>query len=412
MRFAPSSGRLNYAFSLASFSEDQMLTLIQNAQVFAPQPLGLCNILVAGGKIVYLGPEAPGLDACLEVSVLDIQGACVVPGFIDAHAHITGGGGETGPASRVPPVFLSAFTLAGVTSVVGVLGTDDVTRNTQTLVTQAYGLREEGISAWCHTGGYHLPLTTLTGSVRSDIAFVDPIIGVGELAVSDHRSSQPTLDEFLRVASDAYVGGMMTGKAGIVHCHLGDGTRGLALLRAALDKCEIPARVFNPTHVNRNKPLFQEALALTKYGCFIDLTAFPAGHVEPGISAAEAFLEYQAGGYPMDRLTVSSDGGGCLPAFDKEGRLTRIGVGLSGTLPETLAQLLDHGVAMEAALPMLTSNVADLLKFSQKGRLGVGMDADLLVMGEKGEIRDVMAGGRWHVRRGKAIVLGTFEEAR
>jgi beta-aspartyl-dipeptidase (metallo-type) len=164
-----------------------MLTLIRNAHVFAPQPLGLCNILVAGGKIVYLGTDTPTLDACLEVSELDVQGACVVPGFIDAHAHITGGGGETGPASRVPPVFLSAFTTAGVTSVVGVLGTDDVTRNTQTLVTQAYGLREEGLSAWCHTGGYHLPLTTLTGSVRSDIAFVDPIIGVGELAVSDRR---------------------------------------------------------------------------------------------------------------------------------------------------------------------------------------------------------------------------------
>jgi len=210
----------------------------------------------------------------------------------------------------------------------------------------------------------------------------------------------------------SYVGGMMTGKAGIVHCHLGDGERRLALLRAALDKCEIPARVFNPTHVNRNKQLFQEALDLTKYGCFIDLTAFPAGHVDPGISAAEAFLAYQSGGYPADRLTVSSDGGGCLPAFDKEGRLTRFGVGLSATLPETLQDLLAQGVAMDTALPMLTSNVADLLKFNRKGRLEVGMDADLLVMSARGDISDVMARGRWHVREGRAIVLGTFEEAR
>lgn len=389
-----------------------MLTLIRNAQVFAPQPLGLCNLLVAGDEIIWIGVVLPVLDGCLEVSELDVQGAFVVPGFIDAHAHVTGGGGETGPASRVPPVALSAFTLAGVTSVVGVLGTDDVTRNTQTLVTQCYGLREAGLSAWCHTGGYHLPLTTLTGSVRSDIAFVDPIIGVGELAISDHRSSQPTLDEFLRVASDAYVGGMMTGKAGIVHCHLGDGERGLALLRAALDLCEIPARVFNPTHVNRNKRLFQEALALTGYGCFIDLTAFPAGHVDPGISAAPAFPQYRSGGYPMHRLTVSSDGGGCLPAFDKEGNLTRFGVGLSATLPQTLQELLGQGVAMQDVLPMLTSNVADLLKLTRKGRLSPGMDADLVVMSDKGVISDVMARGRWHVRDKQAIVLGTFEEAR
>jgi len=151
----------------------------------------------------------PTIDSQLECVINDVDGAIVIPGLIDGHAHITGGGGETGPSSRVPPVFLSAFTTAGVTSVVGVLGTDDLTRNTQTLVTQAYGLREEGLSAWCHTGGYHLPLTTLTGSARGDIVFIDPVIGVGELAISDHRSSQPTLDEFLRVASESHVAGLM-----------------------------------------------------------------------------------------------------------------------------------------------------------------------------------------------------------
>lgn len=180
-----------------------MFQLIKNANLFSPDPKGICDILIAGQSIAYIGTKTPDLDSSLDVSVVDADGAMVVPGFIDAHAHITGGGGESGPSSRVPPTFLSAFTLAGVTSVVGVLGTDDMTRNTQTLVTQAYGLRQEGLSAWCHTGGYHLPLTTLTGSARSDIVFIDPIIGVGELAISDHRSSQPTLAEFLRVASEA-----------------------------------------------------------------------------------------------------------------------------------------------------------------------------------------------------------------
>ncbi|MCK0103839.1 beta-aspartyl-peptidase [Pseudohalocynthiibacter sp. F2068] len=386
-----------------------MLKLIKNANVFNPDPLGLCHILLAGEKIVYIGSDLPDLDSRLGVEILDVTGESVIPGLIDAHAHITGGGGETGPASRVPPVFLSEFTLAGVTSVVGVLGTDDLTRNTQTLVTQAYGLREEGLSAWCHTGGYHLPLTTLTGSTRGDIVFIDPIIGVGELAVSDHRSSQPTLDEFLRVASDAYVAGLMTGKAGIVHCHMGDGERGLTLLRAALDKSEIPARVFNPTHVNRNLPLFCEAKDLTRRGCYIDLTAFPEGHSEPGISAADAFLEYRAGGFPADRLTISSDGGGCLPAFDAEGRLTRFGVGLSGTLPDTLKELVHQNITLDEALPPLTSNVANLLKLKHKGRLKVGMDADLVVLDAETKVRDVMARGRWHVRDGTAVVLGTYE---
>ena len=386
-----------------------MLKIIKNAHVFSPKDLGICHMVIAGQKIVYIGAELPQIDALLAVETVDANGARVTPGIIDAHAHITGGGGESGPASRVPPVFLSEFTLAGVTSVVGVLGTDDLTRNTQTLVTQAYGLREEGLSAWCHTGGYHLPLTTLTGSARGDIVFIDPIIGVGELAISDHRSSQPTQDEFLRVASDVYVAGLMTGKAGILHCHMGDGTRGLEMLRAALETSEIPARVFNPTHVNRNLSLFQEAKELSKRGCYIDLTAFPSGHVDPGISAADAYLEYHAGGYPMNRLTISSDGGGCLPAFDHEGNLTRMGVGLSGTLPETLKTLVEHDVELSDALAPLTSNVADCLKLHAKGRLEVGMDADLIVFDDAMQVRNVMALGRWHVKDASAIIVGTYE---
>jgi len=386
-----------------------MLHLLTNARLFAPEPSGLRHILIGGGRFLFIGETIPELDAALDVSVTDLDGASVIPGLIDGHAHISGGGGETGPASRVPPVGLSQFTNVGVTSVVGVLGTDDLTRNTQTLVTQAYGLREEGLSAWCHTGGYHYPLTTLTGSARSDIVNIDPIIGVGELALSDHRSSQPTLDEFLRVASEAHVAGLMTGKAGIVHCHLGDGARGLSLIRDALTHSEIPPRVFNPTHVNRNPDLFEEAIALTAEGCVIDLTAFPDGHTDPGYSAAEAFIRYQKAGCPAIQLTISSDGGGCLPHFDRQGNLTRMGVGTSSTLMETVRTLVGEGVAIEDILPCLTSNVSALLKLHSKGRIATNMDADLVVLNDKHAVTDVMCNGRWHVRNEQAIVLGTYE---
>lgn len=387
-----------------------MLKLIKNARIHAPDPLGIGHIVIAGERIVYLGSARPDLPDLLEAEVFDAEGAAVVPGLIDGHAHITGGGGETGPASRVPPMVLSSFTRAGVTSVVGVLGTDDLTRNTQTLVQQAYGLREEGLSAWCHTGGYHVPLTTLTGSVRGDIVFLDPVIGVGELAISDHRSSQPTLDEVLRIASEAYVAGLMTGKAGIVHCHMGDGERGLSMLEQAVATCEIPARVFNPTHVNRNKPLFEQAVALARHGCYIDATAFPSAHVDPGISAAEAFIRFRDSGGRTERFTISSDGGGCLPAFDREGNLTRFGVGLSDTLPETLRDLTGQGMALSDALAPFTSNVADLLKLRRKGRLKAGMDADLVVLDENLAVRHVMARGEWHVRDGQIARRGMYEQ--
>ncbi|NCF36698.1 MAG: beta-aspartyl-peptidase, partial [Gammaproteobacteria bacterium] len=244
-----------------------MFALISNANVYAPEPLGIRHVLVCAGKVVYIGERLPRLDDALEVQLTDLDGARLVPGFIDAHTHLTGGGGEAGPSTRVPPIALSQITRAGVTSVVGLLGTDDLTRSPQNLVSQVMGLREEGLSAWCYTGGYHVPVITLTGSVRSDIVNLEPVIGVGEVAISDHRSSQPTRDEILRLASEAHVAGLMTGKAGIVHFHLGDGARGLSMIRECLEVSEIPPRVFNPTHVNRNKPLFEEACDLSGLGC-------------------------------------------------------------------------------------------------------------------------------------------------
>ncbi len=385
------------------------MKLLTNANIYAPEPLGIRHLLIGGGQILWLGDELPALPRALDIEIVDLAGARVIPGLIDGHAHLTGGGGESGFASRVPPVPLSRFTGAGVTTVVGVLGTDDTTRDTQSLVACARGLREEGLSAYCHTGGYHLPPVTLTGSVRSDIVNLDPVIGVGETAISDHRSSQPTLDEILRLASDAHVAGMMTGKAGIVHLHLGDGARGLALVRDALDLSEIPARVFNPTHVNRRKGLFVEACALAKRGCYVDMTAFPVADGEDAWSAADGLRRYLNGGYPADKITISSDGGGCLPHFNDDGEIVRMDIGAPSALAATLQELLNEGSPLERVLPAFTLNVATLLRLHNKGRLATGGDADLVVLDAEHNIHDVMAGGAWHVRAGSPIRVGQFE---
>ncbi len=323
--------------------------------------------------------------------------------------HLTGGGGEAGPHTRVPPLSLGRLTAGGVTTAIGVLGTDDVVRSPAELVTVARGLIEEGISAWCYTGGYHFPPATVTGSVRGDLVLIDLVLGVGELAISDHRSSQPTLDELLRVAGDAHVGGLMAGKAGVVHLHVGDGHRGLALVREALDRSEIPPSVFYPTHVNRRMRLFDEALILTERGCTIDITAFPVAEDEDAWRAADALVRYLDGGLPPDRVTVSSDGGGCLPVFDADGRVVKLDVGQPAACAETLQELLAAGQPLEKVLPAFTSNVARVLRLERKGRLEIGADADLVVLGEDGAVADVMARGRWHVREGRTVVRGTFE---
>jgi beta-aspartyl-dipeptidase (metallo-type) len=386
-----------------------VIRLLRNAEVYAPEPRGIQDLVIAGERIVWIGSDLPSLPDQLEVEETDLAGSRVIPGFIDGHAHLTGGGGEAGPHTRVPPLPLGVFTTGGVTTAIGVLGTDDVTRSTAELVATARGLTELGLTAFCHTGGYHVPPRTLTGSIRSDIALVQEIIGIGEVAISDHRSSQPTLDELLRLASEAHVGGLMSGKAGIVHLHLGDGPRGLDLVRDALDGSELPARVFNPTHVNRRRGLFEEALDLADRGVTIDVTAFPVAEGEDAVEAGHAIVRYWDAGLPPERITVSSDGGGCLPEFDAEGRVGGFEVGSVGALAEALAGLLAEGHALEQALPPFTSNPATLLRLARKGHIAVGMDADIVVLDGKGGIEDVMARGHWHVRGKQLVVRGPFE---
>jgi len=276
------------------------------------------------------------------------------------------------------------------------LGTDDITRSTEELLAGVRALREEGLSAWCWTGGYHYPLTTLTGSPREDIVHLDAVIGVGELAISDHRSSQLTLDEILRIASDCHIGGLISRKAGVLHFHLGDGVRGLDLIRQALEQSELPARIFHPTHVNRQRALFDEALDLAKLGCHIDVTAFPVEDDDGAISAADAVHEYFASDLPAHLISVSSDGGGCLPVFDDQGQMLKYDVGTSASLLETLNELTNSGMALEDALPAFTSNPAEHLKLDGKGRIAVGYDADLVLLEEDGSVVSVFTAAGTH----------------
>ncbi len=385
------------------------LFLLRNADVHAPEALGHRHLLLGGGKVLWMGPEDPDLPAALGAEVIDLEGRRLVPGFIDGHVHVSGGGGEAGYASRVPAPMLSRYTLAGVTTVVGLLGTDDTTRGPAELLSHVCALREQGLGAWGYCGGYHVPPATLTGSVRGDLVFVEPLLGVGELAISDHRSSQPTLDELLRIAADAHVAGLMTGKAGIVHLHLGDGARGLDLVRRALDASELPPRVFQPTHVNRRKALFDEAIDLARRGCHVDITAFPVEEGEDAWPAHEALLRYLDSGAPPERVSISSDAGGCLPCFDAHGRVCGMDVGHSGAMLDTLNELLARGLPLERALPAFTSNVADLLRLPGKGRVAVGGDADLLVLAEDGRVHHLLAGGVPHVRDGAVVRRGMFE---
>lgn len=388
------------------------MLLIKNADLFDPGHIGIRDILVAGDAILAI---AMSLDAAawpLPCTVIDVRGRAVVPGFIDGHVHITGGGGEGGFRTRTPELALTAATLAGVTTVIGVLGTDGVARSLEALVAKAYALREEGLSAWCFTGSYRVPLVTITGDIMKDIMLIDPIIGAGEVALADHRSTKPSDAELARLAAEARLGGMLSGKAGVVNVHLGDAPEGLEALERVTAKGDLPRAQFLPTHCNRNQQLLAQSLDWARSGGWLDFTAstVPEFLDEGETSAAAAVARLKSAGIPLDHVTVTSDGQGSLPRFDAGGKLIGLDVGSCASLPVFLHEAIhQHGLSMTEALSTLTANPAAALKLTRKGRIAPGMDADLLVLGDDCMPDWVVARGQVMVEERRAVVFGTFE---
>jgi len=116
-----------------------------------------------------------------------------------------------------------------------------------------------------------------------------------------------------------------------------------------------------------------------------------------------------ASGAAPDRVTVSSDAGGCLPCFDTDGRVCSMDVGSAGALLQTVRELLAAGLPLEQVLPAFTSNPARLLRLPGKGAIETGADADLVALDQAGRADTVLVRGEIHVRDGVAIRRGTFE---
>lgn len=383
--------------------------LWKNCDVYAPEHMGLRDILISAGKICLIEPELSIWERREDVETLDAGGAPVCPGIVDLHIHVTGGGGEQGPASRVPEIRLSELVTNGVTTVLGMLGTDGISRSLENLLFKCRALEEEGVSTYMLTGSYRYPSPTLTGSVMRDISLIDKIVGV-KLAVSDHRSSGVTGEELIRIASEARIGGMLGGKSGLAVLHMGASEKRFAPVFYALEHSDILAGNFLPTHCGRNPELVAEAVRFNQLGGAIDFTAdTDTGENIPG-AAAVLCSALKQGADPL-RVTVSSDACGSQPVFDSNG----VCVGLTYTSPATLLRELRRlverqGLPLSTALRFFTENPARVLGLSGvKGAVVPGADADLLALSSDFRPLHVLARGKTAVRDGMAVMKGRFE---
>ena len=389
------------------------MKLIKNAGVYAPEYIGEKDVLLAGGKICKIGENLTAPHTW-NVEIIDGSGMLLLPGFIDSHVHVLGGGGEGGFANRTPEAALSGLTKYGITTVVGCLGTDGYGRDIDSLVAKIKGLREQGISAYAYTGSYQVPVRTLTGSITRDIMMVEEIIGTGEIAISDHRSSQPTYEEFLRLCADTRLGGILSGKAGVINIHLGDSPRKMDMILRTIRETEIPSTQFLPTHVNRNAALFEEAVEYAKLGGTVDFTGNEDidywETVCDEVRVSRGIKRMLEEGVSDDLFTISSDGQGSLPLFSPEGNFLGMGMGKSSCLLKEVKECVEkESIPPETAIKAITSNPARVLCLEGKGHIREGYDADLCLLTKDFSIHTVIAMGKTMVKEGEPVVRGGFE---
>lgn len=392
-----------------------MIKIIKNAKVYTPEAIGMKDVVIAGDKICSIGSNLSiGKNNAIDVEIIDGTGMILTPGFIDSHVHIIGGGGEGGFKTRTPEIQLTDITTGGVTTVVGCLGTDGIARSMISLLAKARSLEEEGITAFIYSGSYRIPVTTITGDVAKDLITIDKVIGVGEIAISDHRSSQPTIEEMKKLAADARVSGILSGKAGVINVHVGGGKRMIDMLMDIVETTEIPCTQFIPTHMNRNMRLCEEAIKYAKLGGNIDFTTSsdPLFWKEGEVKASEAIKKSLESGVPEDKITLSSDGQGSLPMFNEKKEYIGLRVGkVTSILDEIRDAVMIENISLDKALKTVTSNPAYVLKLKSKGIIKPGYDADLVLLREDDlSIDTVIAKGQVMIAQKEIKVYGVFEK--
>lgn len=373
------------------------MLLLKDLPVYSSQYIGIKDILICGTRVEAIADKISidGIDK-LKTLYFDSKRHFAVPGFVDGHVHLIGGGGEGGFSTRTREGTPEEFACCGTTAVVGMLGTDSITRDHISLLAKARTFREWGLGAWVLTGSYRYPIKTITGDLVKDIVLIPEVIGVGEVAVSDHRGSNISGAELQRLAMDTRVAAMLAGKKGIVVCHMGNAPEGMKPLFQAVENGSLPPKHFIPTHISRNDKLLEEGIKWVKENDgFIDLTA--------GKNTSSIIMNLRAELGNLNRISVSSDGLGSLPKFDEDGKLIEITAAPVDGLLRVFKELLQKGLSVEEAIKPVCSVPATALGLNRfgYGKIEKGYSASLLVFNtENLNLELVLANGKIVVQKG------------
>lgn len=391
-------------------------TLLTGGTVFAPDELGTADILsVSGGIASISAPGALAPDAVSDilgdVSIIDCTGSLVMPGLVDSHLHILGGGGGQGFDTRIPELPADAILEAGITTCVGMPGVDTISKPPTALLARAAALNQQGVRAVAMAGGFHWPAPTVTGDLFRDLYALPQLVGV-KVALGERIATAPGVAELARLLSELEWLAGATGRAALLHAHLGTRNSAAVLIREALHHSGAAPERVHLTHANYTRDTLAAAIELGGLGCLIDVNPLlnpdrVAGSVDP-VDAVRQLLD---AGIPVERLTLSTDGNASVPRVTPSGTRETFSyqLGLLGTVRDLVASGV---VGVASAISLVTRNPARALRLNPVGTLAVDAPADLLVTDSGFSVRHVISGGELVVRDGRAVSPSQFRDPR
>lgn len=376
-----------------SHVEPERLTVLRVEELWSPSSLGAQDVVIQGDRIVAVLPDASGLLRLFGgPQPRELQAARAIPGLIDLHMHLLGGGDGDGLLGRMPEMSASALFADGVTTVATLLGVDTRFKTLAGLLNKAEGEAAAGLTCFAYTGGMGAEPPSILGDHVSDVALFARVIGAKAAIADPLYDTQVIALEAL--ATQMRQARALTGKPSILHLHVGRGYEGLEPLFRLCDRTGLPPGQAAPTHVNRAAPVspaFRQGLDWARQGGVIDFTCClgPQDGSPVGMDPVRAVLEALDAGIPSDRLTLSSDAGVAVP--DGSGGFRQVS---GGVLMRDVRRLIAAGLSCETALALVTCNPAARLGISgRKGRIAAGFDADIVCLDDSGVVTQVLAGG-------------------
>ena len=208
-----------------------MIKLLKHAKIYAPAPMGVQDVLVVGEKICRIAPVIEGYEGLPEVEVFDLEGRILAPAIWISTSISPAAAGNK---ARLPACLRASSACLWRMALRRWWGCWVLMVSRAALkiwckaraLTEDYRLRLDQ-RLWL-SADYH------DRSVEKDIMMVPPIIGV-KVAVSDHRSFQPTGEELIRLATAARRAGLLSCNPGLVTMHMGSGQGGLDPVFYVLD---------------------------------------------------------------------------------------------------------------------------------------------------------------------------------